>query len=337
MKRIARLFAFALPLFGSGCLDSRSAGTSTETENAVAARTFSVDSVLPPTCNGADHPVVATLRLDSGDFDYSKSRLDGKDLEVVRTDGRAIPFEIVYWDPVAAKGRLHVRIDPSLRNPGSRFELRSGLPAAIRSSETAVWEGIPPQQRLLWSSALVDDFESGNILHNRLPDSSFWYIGGYLPSSGLSAGVSGRVGNSLHLTCATGQCTNQRALLTATLLANTPRGFRSLDSIEVWARGTGKLWITLEELDSVQLARVQRGQIDSVQARRTWTSRQLTSSWQRFTVTPATFDPADGVSGNVGWDALRDSINYLTFLVENGSETWIDDVRLYGILPEDLR
>jgi hypothetical protein len=337
MSRALRLLASSVPLLVAGCLDDRTAGTSTETENAVAARSFSVDSVLPATCTSAFHPVVATLRLDSTDFEYSKSRLDGKDLEVVRTDGRSIPFEIVYWDPLAAKGRLHVRIDPSLRAPGARFSLRSGLPPAQRSSQAAVWQGIPPEFRLLWNTTLIDDFESGNLSNTPLPVASFWFLGGFLPASGLANADSGRAGSSLHLACVVGQCSNKKGLLGATLLAASPRDFRSLDSLELWARGSGRLWIALESLDSIQMGRLQRGRLDSVQTRRAWTSFALTGPWQRFAVSPASFDVATGSEGNVGWNAIRDSINYLTILLENGSDVWLDDIRLHGILPADLQ
>lgn len=338
MKRTSRILAGSLALLVAGCLDERSAGTSTETENAVAARIFTVDSVLPATCTSAFHPVVATLRLDSTGFDFSTTtRNDGKDLDIARIDGSAIPFEIVYWDPGAKHGRLRVRIDPSLRAPGSRFQLRSGLPPAPRASAEAVWEGIPAELRSLWSAVLVDDFESTDLQHTRLPISSFWYMGGYLPASGLAKADSSRLGSSLHLACVVGQCTNQKGLLGATLLASSPRDFRSLDSLELWARGGGRLWIALESLDSVQMGRLQRGRLDSVQTRRAWKSFPLTSGWSRISISPATFEPADGMSGNVGWDAIRDSINYLTLLLENGSDVWIDDIRLHGILPEDLR
>jgi hypothetical protein len=338
MRRSLRFAVLPLlPMLVAGCLDERSAGTSTETENAVAARTFPVDSVLPPNCNSADHPVVATLRLDSSEFDFSTSRADGKDLEVSRTDGRAIPFEIVFWEPSAKQGRLRVRIDPSLRAPGARFQVRAGLPPAARASDAAVWEGIPAELRTLWNSVLVDDFESGNLLRNRLPDSSFWYLGGALMSSGSAEAGSSRTGKCLHVTCATGQCAVDRTILAATLLANTPRSFHSLDSIEFWARGSGRLWITLESLDSIQLGRVSRGRIDSLEPRRAWTSRILGGDWTRWSIRPTDFDSADGIAGNVGWAALRDSINYLTFLVDNGTEIWIDDIRLHGLVPDDLR
>lgn len=333
LKASALLLSFALV----GCLDERIGGTSTETENAVVARAFLVDSILPNADLPAHEPVVATLRLDSTRFDFSASRADGQDLEVARMDGKAVPFEISFWDPANSRGRLRVRIDTSLRGPDSRLQVLSGLSAAQRSSSTAVWQGIPWARRLAWNSALVDDFESGNLLNNRLPVSSFWFLGGSLTASGLAPANSGRTGTSLRLVCSPGQCGPDRALLAATMMANSPRSFRSLDSIEFWTRGSGSVWIALESLDSVQMGRLQRGRLDSLQPRRCWTSKTLDTTWRRWSIKPSEFDAADGLSGNVGWSALQDSINYLTVLLQNGSELWIDDIRLHGIELDDLR
>jgi hypothetical protein len=337
MKPTIRTLALIVPFAATGCLNERLAGTSTETENAVAARAFPVDSVLPTGTLPAKDPVVATLRLDSSKFDFQGTAKDGLALSVVGPDEKQIPFEVVYWDPAREKGRLRIRIDSNLRNPGSRIEVRSGAHPTNLASSRDVWAGIPSDRKLSWTSVLVDDFEGGSLLHNRLPNGSFWFQGGFLPASGLASNAGGRAGTSLHLACTIGQCDSSPGLLGATLLANTPRGFRSLDSLELWAKGSGRIWITLESLDSVQMGRMQRGHLDSIQTKRTWTSRGLDTSWHRFSIKPADFDAADGQSGNVGWGALRDSINYFTVLLEKGSDVWIDDIRLHGILPEDLR
>lgn len=337
MRRATQTFCLFLSLAVAGCLDERVGGTSTETENAVVARSFLVDSILPHADLPADDPVVATLRLDSSRFDFSASRPDGKDLEIARMDGQAIPFEIVFWDPASSRGRLRARIDTSLRGHEARLQVRSGLPPAARASSSAVWKDIPWSRRLAWNSALVDDFESGNLLNNRLPVSSFWFLGGSLTASGSAPAGSGRTGTSLHLVCSPGQCGTDRTLLAATMMANSPRSFRTLDSIEFWTRGSGSVWIAFESLDSVQMGRLQRGRLDSLQPRRCWTSKTLDTTWRRWSIKPSEFDDADGLSGNVGWPALRDSINYLTVLLQNGSELWIDDIRLHGIELDDLR
>jgi len=334
--RNAGVLALLVLLF-PGCQEQRSAGTSTETENAIVARSFPVDSLLPSPGAPSDVPVVATLRLDASRFDFSASRRDAADLDVVDLAGVRLPFEVVRWEPAASEGRLRVRIEPGTRGIGARVVVRAGLPPASRASGAAVWRGIDAAGREAWNSVLVDDFESGNLLHNRLPDSSFWFLGGALPGSGLSPADSGRSGSALHVVCNTGACSPDPVLLAATRLAPAFRDFRSLDSIELWARGSGRLWITLEALDSVQMGRMARGRLDSIQPRRAWAPRSLGASWIRLVVRPTDFEPGDGRFGNVGWSVLGDSLNYLTFLLDGGSELWVDHIRLHGIVADDLR
>lgn len=328
---------WAVALLLAGCSDPRSAGTSTETENAVTSVSFSIDSVLAgvPSRDGA--ATVATLRLDTTRFPVAATRRDGADLDVVRADGTPVPFEIVRWDPISGSGRLRVRIEASWRGSFSRILVRSGLPPAPRQSPAEVWRGIADSSRKAWTSIAVDDFESGNLLRNLLPDSSFWFLGGALPASGIAPAGPPRQGSALRLVCAAGQCSGRRAVLAATLLSRTGRDFRSLDSLEMWVKGSGRVWIALEFLDSLQSARLARGRLDSLEPRRAWTSRVLDSSWRRVAVGPSDFDPPDGQSGNVGWAALGDSVNYLSVLLEDGAEVWIDDPRLHGILGSDLR
>lgn len=320
-----------------GCFEDRSAGTSTETENAIGARLLRVDSVLSPTEGALGEPAVATLHLDSSGLDFSQTRPDGLDLEVVRMDGKAMPFDVDFWDTKRSFGRLHVRIEPSQRFRNSFFWLRWGLPAAHRESPEGVWSGIPDFRKLAWNSILVDDFESGTYNRTKLPDSSFWFMGGFVPGSGLTAAGLGRNGNSLHLVCATGQCDSGRILLTATMIATTRRSLRGLDSVELWARGTGKIWVTFESLDSVQMGRMSRGKIDSIVPRRAWAPAPLASSWQRIVVRPSDFTQPDGIAGNVGWNNIRDSINYLSLVIEGGTEMWVDDIRFHGVIRQDLQ
>jgi len=333
-----RSFWAVLPLLALfGCFDDQTAGTSTETENAVTARSIPVDSVVDSGALSFPRPTVAVLRFDSGNFDFSRSDDSGRDIAVRTMGGLPIPFAIVDWDRRAARGRIDVRIDGPLLLPGARFLLLQGEPAALRSDPAAVWAGITDSQKLALNSALVDDFEGGNILHNRLPDSSFWYLGGAIPPSGLSAAGKGRAGTALQLACATGQCDTGSVILSATLLATGPRSLRSMDSLEFWARGTGNVRVSMEHLDSVQLLLIQEGKLDSLQPRRAWASRPLDTAWQRIRIAPSDFDAADGLSGNIGWIGVRDSVNYITFLIQGGSSLWLDDIRIYGIDRDDLR
>jgi len=278
MKRTARLLAILPFLVLAGCFEDQSAGTSTETENAVSARSILVDSVVDSGDLTFPGPTVAVLRFDAGNFDFTRTDDSGRDIDVQTYQGNPIPFEIVDWDRVAARGRLDVRISGPLLVPGARFLLRWNQPLSRRSDPFAVWAGIADSQALSLNSVLVDDFEGGSTLHNRLPDSSFWYIGGALPQSGLAAAGSGRSGNALELVCATGQCDTGRVLLAATLLASSPRSLRSMDSLEFWARGSGTVWVSLEHMDSLQLLLIQQGKLDSLQPKRAWASHVLDTS-----------------------------------------------------------
>lgn len=332
-----RMLAVLTALAMAGCQEERSAGTTTETENAVSARAMRVDSLVSAPDRPAWAPFVATLRFDAGNFGFDQSGDSGLDLDVRGPDSLPIPFETVFWDRAARRGRLRVRIEGSLLLPGGRISLWWNLPRRRRSDPAGTWAGIPDSQKLTSTSALVDDFEGGSLLRNRLPYASFWFVGGSLSASGLAQAGAGRDGSAFHLVCSPGQCDTGRALLAATLLANSPRCFRSLDSVVFWARGSGKVRVAFEEVDSAQMQLILRGRLDSLRPRRAWGERSLDADWKRIAIRPSDLDAADGRDGNVGWAAVRDSVNYVTFLVEGGSELWLDDVRLHGVVPGDLR
>ncbi len=334
-----RHFALApLAAWLAGCADPRETGTSTETENAVAVVELSVDSLLDAGGTPFAAPTVATLRLDSSNFRFPNTDDSGFGLDVRTLDDRSIPFAVAFWDRTRHQGRLHVRIDPSLvAFAGSRLRVLSGLPAARRSDPQAVWRGIPVDQALGLNSVLVDDFEGGSLLRTRLPVASFWYLGGYLPGSGLVDGAPTRSGTVLRLACNSGQCGSSGTLLAATLLAASPRSLRSLDSIVLWARGPGRLRVALETLDSTQMALVQKGLLDSLTPSRTWASQTLDTTWTRIRIRPSDFAAADGIEGNNGWMGVRDALNYIAFSLASGTELRLDDIRFYGIAPVDLR
>jgi hypothetical protein len=335
----SRLLALPLAMLFLACSDPESAGgTSTETENSVACRSIPVDSVLDSSERLGWNPAVATLRFDASNFDFSRSADSGLGLAVVGSDSTTpIPFEVVFWDSLSGRGRIHVRIEGGLLLPRRRFLLRWGRSRLRLSDSAEVWAGVTDSQRTASTSTLVDDFEGGSLLRNRLPDASFWYLGGSLTGSGLDSASPGRGGTTLRLACATGQCDTGRTLLAATLLAGSPRCLRSLDSVVVWARGGGKLWISMEHLDSTQVRYANTGKLDSLHPSRAWANRAIDSGWSRIAFRPSDFDAADGVSGNVGWAGVRDSINYITFLLEGADQLRLDDIRLHGIVPADLR
>jgi hypothetical protein len=324
--RLFPVLVAALLLVCWGCFDSQVAGNTTETENNATARSIRVDSVLPLWNRPAHVATVATLRLDASNFDFSRSDSIGRDLDVQTVDSAPIPFQVVFWDKIAGLGRIRVRIDTSLAHYDSRFLLRWGRTLASRSDSSAVWSAIPDSQRLAINSTLVDDFEGG-VLQNLLPDFAAWSTSksdsASILSFGLVSAPAGRSGQVLHISFSANIVAGQY-VGTTTQLAPTPRIFRSMDSLVFWAKGNGTLSPALEH-------------VTASGSKKAWRKKAMDTGWQRIRLRPQDFDSATGLSGNVGWMRVRDSITNLTFLIGGGSDLWIDDIRLYGIDREDLR
>lgn len=299
----------ALTLFHlSGCLGDRISGGSSETENAVVARVFPADSLLPEWNRPDGKATVAILRLDSSILDFRLSDSLGRDLDVRRANGSRVPFVISHWDRVRGQGRLQVRIEADLRGPGGSIQLWKGLRRVDRTDSAGLWSGIADSSRLELTSVLVDDFESAN---------SAWFIAS---GSGIVAAGGGRQGSALHL-ISTG---TDPVVLAAALLAPTPRRLGSIDSIAFWARGSGRLRVALEHaLPGSQLV--------------AWTAYEPDTAWHRVQIRPSSFDSAAVNSGGARWDDILDSVTHLSFWLDGPGEAWIDDPRLYGINREDLR
>ena len=315
MKSYSAFIALNIFLW-AGCSGDHVAGGSSETENAVMARLLPVDSLLAAWNRPVGMATVATLRLDSTALDFGLSDSLGLDLDVRRTNGNRVPFEISHWDRMRRQGRLYVRIDSDLRQPGSAIQLWQGLTRAHRSDPAGVWSGIADSLRLNLTSVLVDDFESGSN-RVRLPDSSTWFLGA---GSGTVTAGAGRQGNALHMVT-TG---SDPIVLAAALLASTPRRLGGIDSIVFWARGAGRLRVAMEHaLPGIQLV--------------AWAPRDLDSTWHRVSVRPAAFDSAAASSGGARWGEVLDSATHLSFYLDGKGEAWIDDPRLFGIDRDDLR
>lgn len=306
------------------CTD-QSAGNSVQTEDTVAARVISVDSILPWWSRPPLPVAVGILRVDSSNFDFSQAGSDGSDLDVRTLEGRAVPFDVVFWDKPGRAGRVQVRLDSDLLERGARFLFRWKLPSAHRADSAAVWADVPEAGRLAFNSVLVDDFEHGS-LRNLLPGTQSWFA-----SASDSATVSGptlvsaggdRTGTALRIAYSTR--TSSKYCQIATSMGSGFHDIRALDSMVVWVRGSGQL--------SISFDRFVPGS-DS----KAWAHFALDTSWTRIRVRPRDLLPADGVGGNVGWDKVSPSVNNLTFLVVGNGTLAIDEVRLYGLNADDFR
>jgi len=319
---------FAWLVLATACSDDRVTGNSVETESDITARRLMVDSLLTEWSRPVGGLTVATIRLDSGNFDFSKTRDDGSDVRVQRGDGSPVPFHLDVWDVVARIGRLSVRIDSSLLAPHDSIVLRWGDTAvAGKTDSVATWDGIGGAQRKALNSVLVDDFE-GRSFTTRLPTAPVWetVVSDSAELHGISRDSAGgsRAGKALHVQFA---APGLHYVVVKTQLIKdytAPISLRTLDSIDLWVRGKGNLFVAFERAKNDTFFKA-------------WDFDSLTPNWKRLRIRPQDFDSAGGPTGNVGWMPVRDSITHLTFIGTAGTDLWIDDIRLHGIGPDDLR
>ena len=135
------ILAATVAAFLPGC-DDRSAGNSLETENAVAARVISVDSILPSWNRPFDQATIAVLRLDRTNFPFDSALGDGRDVVAESSEKRRIPFRIVNWDSARALARVEVRIEGALLAKGASFLLRWDGDSGPRTDSQAVWRAV---------------------------------------------------------------------------------------------------------------------------------------------------------------------------------------------------
>lgn len=328
MKRVGAMwaaFAAACAVLALGCADDRVAGGTSETENAV----FALDSILPDWNRPAARTTVATLRLDAKSIDFARTDSLGRDIAVERLDGSPLPFAVVYWDKAASLGRLQIRIDTSLSAKGSMIRVRWCQPLARRSAPETVWAGIPDSQKTAVNSFAIDDFEHADI-NSLLPSGSIWESDAYDSLKIISVSTvthPGRPGRVLHMACSTqtgAKIASTGYALAQVSLGGIPRNLRSMDSIVFWTKGPGTIAVAFNK-NAPTLGQ------------KAWKHLTLVdSNWTRVVVTPTTFDRVDGIGGNIGWEAVRDSITDLAFFISKTTDLWLDDIRIHGIDRQDL-
>lgn len=316
------LAALMVVVLIAGCATDRSAGNTTETENVLTAL---VDSFLPDWNRPAARATVATLRLSEEDIDFSRTDSLGRDLSVERMDGTPLPFDIKVWDRRDRIGRLMIRLDSSLVAPNQRIRLRWGLPLRLPVDPRSLWKAIPDSQRLAVNSILVDDFNDGDLLSS-LPDHAKWFTfhseSASVSEPAIVPAERGRSGKAIH---ASYSATSYRYSIIAVNLPGH-RSLRALDSVSFWVRGSGQVTFAFDHIDDDA----------NVKAWKRW---PMDSTWKRISFTPADLEPGapDSLGGNIGWNGIRDSVTKLTFLLVDGTDIWLDDIRLYGVDRDDVR
>ena len=101
----------------------------------------------------------------------------------------------------------------------------------------------------------------------------------------------------------------------------------ALDSIVFWARGTIKNYISFS-FDIIK----NDEEANTTTSVKSWTHIELTEDWKRYSFTPADLiDAENDNGGNVGWEAVKDSVTNISIFGGSGGEFWIDDIQVFGL------
>lgn len=275
-------------------------------------------------------PSVLTLRLNADNFDFSEALDDGHDLRLWSTAGKSLPLQRVRWDASAGLAVIRIRLEDASDTLGN-WTLTWGKPRALDPGYVDVWSGISDSLFVALNSILIDDFERGSN-HNALPDPiavGYWFMvadsaSTITPRKSFVEALQDDVERHSTVASFTYETPTPGGwVMLGTTLGDGPHSLAILDSIEFWYRGDGLYFVALENNSN------------SV-GRKAWMHESADSLWTRTVVKPSDFTKGDSIGGNVGWDAVRDSVTNLSFFAGQGSYFLIDDIRLYGINQDDL-
>ena len=100
-----------------------------------------------------------------------------------------------------------------------------------------------------------------------------------------------------------------------------------LDSVEFYAKGSGSVRVAIERWDKLA---EEAGY--SVKAASEWI--KISSSWKRIVVRPNDLckNTQDNYDCSSSWEAVKEYVRQIHIFAQDGSEFYIDDVKLYGAL-----
>ena len=117
--------------------------------------------------------------------------------------------------------------------------------------------------------------------------------------------------------------------------SDTPCDLQGLDSAEFYIRGKGRYSFSIESLgDSTFNGKAIYHDtliVDSA------SGRNDAETWIRKVVRPSDFIAGDSSWANLGWELVSQKVTTLTIATYGEAEIWIDDIKLYGIKPSDLK
>jgi hypothetical protein len=297
------------------------------------ARSLMASDLISDWMRPVQFPTVVTLFLDSSNFDFSKARADGADLRVFAATGKGLVIDRARYDSLAARAEIRIRIEDA-SDTLSAWSFCWGKPLAIDPGHPDLWAGFSSSTKLKLNSILVDDFEDGND-RNAMPipvPLSYWFkvisdsatitpAVGENFSQAIQPAGSGRSGKAVHILY---HADSPEWVLIGTPLGEKSHSIYTMDSIEFWAKGDGNYSIAFEN------------NIKELTGRKAWKHLVADSVWTRVAIAPSDLLGADSAGGNMGWETIRDSVTNISIFSTDGSEFWIDDIRLYGVSQDHL-
>lgn len=294
---------------------------------------LSVSEYISEWMQPLQYPMVLTVRLSQGQFDFSRASASGSNCALFDSDNRLLTAQFAYWDSSDAVGRLLVH--QSAQDTATQWSLRCGDLDYVAPRSQAVWEGVGDSLRLELNSILVGNFE-GSSQHTSLPapiPATYWYMfasdstvqiepaPGTDLTKGYQAAGYGRTGKAFHIAYT---ATNRKWAHLGAPLDSAPRSLRAMDSIEFYVRGNGRYQFSLDRITDDNPGK-------------TIHEDTVLSEWTRVRLRPKDFAPVDSIGGNTGWNAVRDSLTNITFFCYLGTDFWLDDIRIYGLNRDDLK
>lgn len=287
-------------------------------------------------------PYVLVMRLDST-FNFDETDDEGKDLRLLNGDGELLPIEVDGWDKSIKSGTINVRIT-DLNDTTKLWTLEWGDVYATMNRPENIWEDLKDSVVWLLNSVKILDFEdTSDYAKNDLPAPLYkkeFYIGasGGGSASDLtldSAGCynvkpayvnsdGGAFGKKALQVKYSAKFSESQYIVIGTRISQEPHDLSRLDSIELWAKGSGNIQVILETYEP-----------ESDTNYKATYETSISDEWERIVVRPQDFNTKDPKSYH-GWDVTRNRITRFTIFAYDGKEVWVDNVRLYGINRDDL-
>ena len=201
-------------------------------------------------------------------------------------------------------------------------------------------EGVVSQADLMtdFSGILVDNFNGGADLMSYL-NSGRWYIikGGdisvnfptareadtlFIPSQSALVNSGAFEGKSLHVNYSAG--TGTFYLIVGAQVSTIKAGFTNIDTVSFMAKGNGRLTLRLHGEQDV----------DKPQA---FYYINLDTAWQSYSITFDQYEINDPDNSSAVWTDVEQRMTWLSFLPGgNGTDFWLDEIRLDGITINEL-